>query len=172
MQQQADHLGLRDTVRVFSSRLSRKDRSRAEGRTRYGIISALQLDPAWRDCKPVLLQMAAERVMARAFREVVLAGGRVDGRAADELRAVSSNHSVFRPTATTAAAAADAPTIGVHGSAFFQRGDTHVLATTTLGPVAMTRNTRSVHGRHDRDQEHKKEHFYLQYGITFFLLID
>ena len=64
--------------------------------------------------------MAVDAVLNKAFRKVVLdTQVRSDGRGVDVLRNIASEVDVL-PV--------------VHGSAYFQRGDTHVICTTTLGP--------------------------------------
>ena len=57
-------------------------------------------------------------VQEKAFRSIILAGERVDGRRLDEVREISGEVQ-FLPW--------------VHGSALFTRGETQALATTTLG---------------------------------------
>jgi polyribonucleotide nucleotidyltransferase len=69
---------------------------------------------------PLVISMAIDEVMNKAFRASILQSGiRSDGRTASELRPLS----IVAPAL---------PSV-VHGSSFFGRGDTHVLTTTTLG---------------------------------------
>jgi len=65
---------------------------------------------------------------ARVFRDLILQGKRLDGRPANQLRAVSSDVSLLPR---------------VHGSALFTRGETQSLATVTLGTV---RDAQRVEG--------------------------
>ncbi|MHC5053681.1 MAG: polyribonucleotide nucleotidyltransferase [Planctomycetota bacterium] len=57
-------------------------------------------------------------VKARAVREIILAGERIDGRRHDEVRPITGEVQLLP---------------WVHGSALFTRGETQALATTTLG---------------------------------------
>ena len=49
----------------------------------------------------------------------------------------------------------------VHGSSFFQRGDTHVLCTTTLGTRTDAKTYFPINGA----KEEKNEMFYLHYDF-------
>eukprot|EP00605_Chrysophyceae_sp_TOSAG23-4_P001824 GSChrysophyteH1.ASY1.ANO1.2014.1 assembled CDS len=63
--------------------------------------------------------LAVDACLKRAFRDVLTSDSkRVDGRSFEEVRKITANTDVL-PV--------------VHGSSFFQRGDTHVLSTVTLG---------------------------------------
>jgi len=57
-------------------------------------------------------------VKARAIREVILAGERIDGRRHDEVRPISGETEILP---------------WVHGSTLFTRGETQAIVTTTLG---------------------------------------
>ena len=57
--------------------LNKTSRSQGEGLLRANILKALQADPVSGLHHIVLRNMAAEGVMAEAFRQVVLEGGRV-----------------------------------------------------------------------------------------------
>ena len=93
-------------------------------------------------------------VMGQAFRENLLVSRdasqtcpvlRPDGRGMHEVRPITSHHDVL-PV--------------VHGSSFFQRGDTHVLATITLGPREDARTTECLQGRGELTH-----HFFLHYDF-------
>ena len=99
--------------------LSRKDRGQREGKFRAELLSYLNSNAEWAKYGSVLMEMAVDQLMTQALKESVLAGYRADGRGARELRPLKALVDVLP---------------AVHGSAFFQRGDTHVLCTTTLGP--------------------------------------
>ena len=75
--------------------------------------------------------MSLDGLMSRAFRSVCLEGLRADGREPSTVRAVSCHLDVLPE---------------VHGSAFFCRGDTHVLCTATLGPLQDARLTYALSG--------------------------
>ena len=57
--------------------LNKTSRSQGEGLLRANVLKALQADPVSGLHHIVLRNMAAEGVMAEAFRQVVLEGGRV-----------------------------------------------------------------------------------------------
>ena len=69
---------------------------------------------------PELQDMAANYCMSKIFRGLALQGHRHDGRKEGEMRPIAAHLSVLASS---------------HGSAFFQRGDTHVLASATLGSL-------------------------------------
>ena len=77
--------------------------------------------------------MAIDALTSSAFRRVCLEGNghRADGRAPTEVRPVTCETDVLPE---------------VHGSAFFCRGDTHVLCTATLGPLQDARLTFALSG--------------------------
>lgn len=75
--------------------------------------------------------MALDGLMSAAFRSVCLEGLRADGRDPTAVRPVSCHLDVLPE---------------VHGSAFFCRGDTHVLCTATLGPLQDARLTYALSG--------------------------
>jgi polyribonucleotide nucleotidyltransferase len=66
----------------------------------------------------VLAKMAMEEFEEKVVRQLILEGKRSDGRAIDELRAISAETSVLPRT---------------HGSAVFTRGETQALVVATLG---------------------------------------
>jgi hypothetical protein len=102
--------------------LTRQQRGFKEGQMKASLLKFLSEAQNWPSLHPAVKTMAAEGTMKKAFREFVLGGvKRVDGRAQAEVRPVGANVDVL-PV--------------VHGSAFFRRGDTHVLCTTTLGTRA------------------------------------
>jgi polyribonucleotide nucleotidyltransferase len=91
-------------------------------------------------------QLAAEDVMTKAFREAILLGNRADGRNLNQLRDLSCHPDILP---------------SVHGSAFFRRGDTHVLCTTTLGSLEKSSKiTFPVNGGPE-----KTENFFLHYDF-------
>ena len=101
----------------------RKQRSQAEGQMRDEIIQELRDhltatapgDPI----KSIDIQKATDYVVNKAFRASCSLGKRPDGRAIDEVRQVTCTPGMIPEP--------------VHGSAFFTRGDTHVLCSVTLG---------------------------------------
>jgi polyribonucleotide nucleotidyltransferase len=71
--------------------------------------------------EPVEVKSAFDAVFKDAVRASILRGERPDGRKPTEVRPLSCQVSVLPRT---------------HGSSIFQRGETQVLGTTTLGPLA------------------------------------
>ena len=84
-----------------------------------------------------VLAFAAESTIKKAFRRSILLGSRADGRADGDLRPLQSSVDVL-PRA--------------HGSSYFQRGDTHVLCSTTLGSRKDCRWQRPLWGGEERKQ--------------------
>jgi polyribonucleotide nucleotidyltransferase len=71
----------------------------------------------------------------RAFRELALAGTRLDGREFKEIRPLFSEVGVLPCT---------------HGSAVFQRGETQALVVTTLGTVADEQKIEGLEGEYSK----------------------
>lgn len=95
----------------------RDDRSKAEGKLRSDLLEYLKNTCA--AYPSIVLNMAVEEVMADAFRYTTVKYlRRSDKRKVAELRPIEANHHVLA---------------ALHGSSYFQRGDTHVLSTVTLG---------------------------------------
>jgi polyribonucleotide nucleotidyltransferase len=91
--------------------------------------------------------MAVDSVLNSAFRGVLLEQRpRIDGRLLNQLRDISCAVEVM-PT--------------VHGSAYFARGDTHVLSTTTLGSKTDALQVLPISGT----GEVKESHFMLHYDF-------
>lgn len=118
-------LGWQSALEVYSNTSDVKaTRGRAEGKLRSKLSDDLASHPIASLELSICRSMAIDKLMNSAFRAVTigLTGEsepvRVDGRSASQLRPISC-------------AAAVMPM--VHGSAYFARGDTHVLCTTTLG---------------------------------------
>lgn len=80
-----------------------------------------------------------EKLVKKAVRKRLLAGKRPDGRAVDEIRPVSAEVGVLPRT---------------HGSAFFKRGQTHVLTVTTLGPLSLGQMIESPEGEEEKRYIH------------------
>ncbi|VTR99955.1 polyribonucleotide nucleotidyltransferase [Tuwongella immobilis] len=68
-----------------------------------------------------VVKQAFEQFEERIFREIVLSGGRIDGRQPKEIRPISCEVGVLPR---------------VHGSALFTRGETQALVISTLGTIA------------------------------------
>lgn len=89
--------------------------------------------------KKHLVGMAFEKVLHSRMRRLILSGKRLDGRKHDEIRPISSEVGVLTRT---------------HGSAFFQRGQTHVLTSTTLGPTSLEQTIESAEGEETKRYMH------------------
>src|SRR5262249_60968191 len=68
---------------------------------------------------PEQVSAALYALEEHVFRQIVLGGGRIDGRGPKQIRALSCEVGLLPRT---------------HGSAVFQRGETQALVTTVLGP--------------------------------------
>lgn len=110
---------------------NRKERGQREGKFRSELLGHLTSNAQYAKYGNVLLEMAVDQLMTQAFKESVLAGYRADGRGVKELRPLKALIDVLP---------------AVHGSALFQRGDTHVLCTTTLGPKESSKLVQPAFG--------------------------
>ncbi|KKU63549.1 MAG: Polyribonucleotide nucleotidyltransferase [Candidatus Woesebacteria bacterium GW2011_GWC2_47_16] len=88
---------------------------------------------------PAVLNAAVEKLVKEAAREMTLKGKRVDGRAIDEIRALSAQVGILPRT---------------HGSAIFQRGQTQVLSVTTLGAPSLEQLIESAEGEESKRYIH------------------
>ena len=134
-------MGLSAAEQVFSAEHATKgERSKNEGKVRHFILSSLR-ESIHRSCSPLVLNMAADKVMSKAFRKHLMSPSmtRTDGRGKNDLRNISSESGFLRLNADHESFIS-LPDM-VHGSSFFCRGDTHVLATCTLGPIVEQRKT-------------------------------
>jgi len=120
-----DDLKARKQTKVKLERYAKVDELKAQLKEKYlpaenPEFTGRQFNQAW---------MALEE---RAFRELALAGTRLDGRGPQEIRPLYCEVGVLPAT---------------HGSAIFQRGETQALVITTLGTVPTSRRWRSWRGR-------------------------
>jgi polyribonucleotide nucleotidyltransferase len=129
----AKELGYDAALAVFAnSSITRPEQAKLEGRARYEILNGLKAHDVYKNFNSVTLSMAAEDVMTSAFRDTILVGkSRVDGRGLDEVRPLAAHADVLP---------------SVHGSSFFQRGDTHVLGTVTLGARKDAKQVEAIDG--------------------------
>ena len=95
---------------------------------------------------PEQVSSAFSALKERIFQEITMAGTRIDGRAHDVVRALSSEVNLLPRT---------------HGSALFQRGETQALVVITLGTNG---DEQKVDGLHD---EYSKK-FMLDYNFPAF----
>ena len=140
-------IGYSDAIDVFAmTSIPRPEQSKLEGRARYNILQALRTHDVYGKYSEVTRAMAAEEVMSMAFRDrLLLSGKRIDGRQVDTLRPIHAYHDVLP---------------SVHGSGFFQRGDTHVLGTVTLGDRQHARVVEAIDGTGE-----VTKYFYLHYDF-------
>ena len=89
--------------------------------------------------KSHLVPGAFEEVLRKRIREGILKGRRVDGRKNDEIREISGEVGILPRT---------------HGSAVFRRGQTQVLAATTLGSPSMEQLIESAEGEETKSFIH------------------
>jgi polyribonucleotide nucleotidyltransferase len=82
-----------------------------------------------------------EKLVKKVIRKRLLAGKRPDGRAVDEVRPISAEIGILPRT---------------HGSAFFKRGQTHVLTISTLGPLSLGQMIEGPEG----EEEKRYIHYY------------
>lgn len=131
---------------LYESGLPRKQRSRQEGQMRNNILNYLKEQTKDMNYPVIVLNMAVEDVMSKAFRLTTLdAKKRTDGRSFEELRPITANHNVL-------------PVL--HGSSFFQRGETHILGSVTLGPRSDAKEMQSL-----QNNEDVKQPFFLHYDF-------
>ena len=137
LEKAVEEFGLSGALDIFrkGKAYTRAQRSQQEGKFRSQVTKFLAQDPVWSMEHAVARSMAADGVMSRAFRQVVLEGGRADGRGVRELRNIVCSPDVL-PV--------------VHGSCFFQRGDTHVLCTATLGSKNDAKTFKPINGAPER----------------------
>jgi polyribonucleotide nucleotidyltransferase len=123
-----DELGLADATLLYQQAFDTKaERGRAEGQLRSRINKDLAAHEVFSVEPQIVRDMAVEAMISKAFRAALLEGRRVDGRPMDGLRSIGCHPDVLP---------------SVHGSAFFTRGETHVLCTTTLGESSVNDSQR------------------------------
>jgi polyribonucleotide nucleotidyltransferase len=132
--------------------LNRKERGRREGKFRSELMQYLTSHEELSTHDPFVLNMAVECALSQAFKLSVLQGYRADGRVSTQLRPVNSSIDVIP---------------NLHGSAYFQRGDTHVLCTATLGSKDDAKSTKSTYGGPDIEST-----FYLHYNFPPYAIGD
>ena len=121
----------------------RTKRSVIENQMRNNLLKILSENELLKN-KPskLLLNAVTDHVVQKAFRNAILSGGyRADGRKMNEIRHIECRPGIINGS--------------LHGSAFFKRGDTHVLSTITLG-------SRKDGIELDVD---KYQHFFLHYDF-------
>src|SRR5262249_32637658 len=97
------------------------DRADRVRELRERIFNELIPEDGTSDYTPQQVAAAFESLQERVVRDLILEGKRIDGRAVNQLRAISCEVGVLPRT---------------HGSAIFARGETQAMVTTTLGTVS------------------------------------
>ena len=160
MTQEVRAMGYDSAVEVYSHGVADKAaRGRSEGVVRTELLQRVAAHPEWGSQSSLIQAMAVDGVMHQAFRAVLLGSSdalatdaaavavrRSDGRALDEVRPIGAATEVLP---------------SVHGSAYFARGDTHVLGTVTLGSLKDSRIVLPIDG----SGEEKKQPFMLHYDF-------
>lgn len=160
MAEAVKQLGYERAVHVYSNGIAEKvARGRSEGKLRAELLETVSKHETWSTEHPIICSMAVDAMMHQAFRDVLLckhvpaedtaahaAIRRSDGRGVDEVRRVSSAVEVLP---------------SVHGSAYFARGDTHVLSTVTLGSLHDAKEILPIDGK----GVEKKQPFMLHYDF-------
>ncbi len=122
-----DDLKKRKTTVKKLERYAKVDELKAELKTRY-LAEGSEFTPAQ-------FSQAWSALEERAFRELALAGTRLDGRGFKEIRALHCEVGYLPRT---------------HGSAVFQRGETQALVTATLGTVADEQKVETLDGEYSK----------------------
>jgi polyribonucleotide nucleotidyltransferase len=146
---------LQDITTEISEKFSKEIEKAYEGSCKHDRNEALaevleSINESFKDS-----EKATEREISEAFAEVcyhfvrnkiLTTGKRIDGRGVEDIREISTEVSVLPMT---------------HGSAIFQRGETQVLAVTTIGTSQDEQMVDSLAGEH-------KERFLLHYNFPPF----
>lgn len=152
MQLILEEKGLPAAIKILGQArgLPRRARGVKEGEARQLLLNLIEDHSDFKRYPKVIKGMAADGLMKKAFRDSILKDRiRIDGRSLEDVRPLSSQVDVL-PV--------------VHGSSFFCRGDTHVLATTTLGPQGDTRYQDALDGS-TMDIDGISHNFYLHYDF-------
>lgn len=148
----ADEVGLPHALAFFQTgeplRIKRRE---LEGGANSKVASVLECDPRAQGVPKHWINSTVARVMETAFRTAALTGHRPDRRAQNEVRQVTCQPGMLPAT--------------VHGSAFFTRGDTHVLCAVTLGHQKSSLQVANSSGRKENENNSLNKHFFLHYDF-------
>ena len=137
-------IGYDTALQIFCKGLPRADRSKCEAIVRSNIMSKLSEKVS--DISPMIRSLTAEYVMSKAFRDTCLNhNSRVDGRDISKLRDINFSYSTIPQ---------------LHGSSFFERGETRVLCSTTIGSLFEEKKYFPINGAPE-----KNENFFLHYDF-------
>jgi len=124
---------------IYNGSLVKKDQSAASSQLSKTVVE--EMEEQYPDEKSAVKSALKDLMSRRMFELAKVHGTRIDGRKLDEVRVIDSEAGLFPR---------------VHGSALFTRGETQVLATTTLGDAGMRQKIDRISGM-------EKKRFYLQY---------
>lgn len=137
-------IGYDTALQIFCKGLTRPDRSKCEAIVRSNIMT--KLSEKVTDISPMIRSLTAEYVMSKAFRDTCLNhNSRVDGRDINKLRDINFDCSTIPQ---------------LHGSSFFERGETRVLCSTTIGSLFEEKKYFPINGAPE-----KSENFFLHYDF-------
>jgi polyribonucleotide nucleotidyltransferase len=105
----------------------------------FGQALELVKERAGEGVDELTLKGLIEKEWKKAFRKLTLGGKRIDGRGYEEVRGVSGEVAVLPRT---------------HGTGFFQRGMTHVLAVATLGTPSLEQWIETAEGEEQKRYIH------------------
>ena len=124
---------------MYNGSLVKKDQSAASSQLSKSVVE--EMEEQYPDEKSAVKSALKDLMSRRMFELAKVHGTRIDGRKLDEVRVIDSEAGLFPR---------------VHGSALFTRGETQVVATTTLGDAGMRQKIDRISGM-------EKKRFYLQY---------
>lgn len=144
LKQKGIDIGYNTALEIFCKGLQRSNRSKCEAIVRSNIMTKLTEKVA--DISSIARSMIADYVMKKAFRDTcLLRNTRVDGRDITKLRDINFDRNVLPQ---------------LHGSSFFERGETRVLCTSTIGSLEEEKIYFPVNGGPERT-----ENFFLHYDF-------
>jgi len=140
--------GLRETLNeryaarideIYAGALVKEDQEAAS--SQLSKLVKEEMEELYPDESSAVKSALKDLMCRRMFEKAKTEGTRIDGRRLDEVRTISSEAGLFPR---------------VHGSALFTRGETQVVATTTLGDSGMMQKIDRISGM-------EAKRFYLQY---------
>ena len=124
---------------IYGGSLSKEDQSAASSELSKTVVA--EMEEVYPEEKGAIKSALKDLQCRRMFMKAKTDGTRIDGRKLDEVRMIDSEAGLFPR---------------VHGSALFTRGETQVVATTTLGDSGMKQKIDKISGK-------EQKRFYLQY---------
>jgi len=139
LQSTIDELYATQVDEIYFGSLSKKDQSTASSQLYKTVVA--EMEEHYPDQRTAVKSALKDLISKILFKKAKADGTRIDGRRLDEVRPIDSEAGLFPR---------------VHGSALFTRGETQVVATTTLGDSGMKQKIDKISGM-------DKKRFYLQY---------